>query len=178
MIPDYPAAGHGMSGRGDLPAPLVQVTAGFKPLPVCKDDPLVYDLAYDVRLNTGNRKDTRRGAEEEFKIPAAVEREFTPLLHRHPGGEGEPGGIDGKPAIVHGEEIIKRESQPIGYIHHRRDPGTGERLPLADTRLRFQELPAVLLPTVQGGLRLPEPPGHRDGVTRPRPPPAKPPWHL
>ncbi len=96
----------------------MQVTAGFKWFPVCKDDPLVYDLAYDVRLNTGDWNYTLRGAEEEFKIPSAVEREETPLLHRHPDWEGEPCGIDGKPAIVHGEEIIKRESQPIGYIHH------------------------------------------------------------
>ena len=67
----------------------MQVTAGFKRFPICKDDPLVYDLAYDVRLNTGDWNYTLRGAEEEFKIPATVERKFTPLLHRHPGGEGE-----------------------------------------------------------------------------------------
>jgi hypothetical protein len=50
----------------------MQVTAGFKRFPVCKDDPLVYDLAYDVRLNTGDWNYTLRGAEEEFKIPATI----------------------------------------------------------------------------------------------------------
>ena len=89
--------------------------------------------AYDVRLNTGD-EDTC-GAEEEFKIPAAVEREFTPPPPA-PGGRGSLAvSMANRNRSRRGGH--KARARPSD-IHHRRDPGTGKRLPLADTRLRFQ----------------------------------------
>lgn len=109
------------------------------------------------------------------KSPPAVEREFPPPLlpPRNACRERETGGIDGKPAVVHGKKIVERECKAVGDVHHRRDPpGTAEHLPpLPDPGLRFEEFLRVPIIAVQGGLRFSEQPGDRNDVARPRTPP-------
>ena len=88
-------------GAGNLLAgPLMQVAPAFERLSIREDRPLRDDLSDDVRHDPRDREEGWGSAEEEFKVPSAVEREFPGLVLRDAGRERETGGVDGKPAVA------------------------------------------------------------------------------